>query len=1185
MKKSLLFAGLAAATLSFAGCNKEADVKGLDATPMGIILTDASTRTVNDGLSTKWEDGDALNVFYAPAGSTDYSENIEFTVDDAAANHATGSADLTAPSYDWYLLYPYSSYIKTPANTSSGYLAIGSQSNKTQTQAGLNSTAHLAGANLPVWGVAKDVEVGVTPKVAMKHVSSVVKVTVTNALDKAITVSSISLTAPEDIVGTYYIDFSGDTPAFKGSGKNYVSATATLEVTDAEALAPGASASFYMAVKPFTAAAESELAIKVLADAGTFEKTVVLDKETEFKAGFIKTLNVSYSSAQEFETITIADIKDLVKGGTGSSTAVSFEGKLAGAVVTFVSGRNAFIQDETAGILFYNNSNPFKVGDKLEGVVSGSGYAFNGLKEVTTLTVETVTPGQAVPAAVEMSLEELNADYDRYESVLVTLKDVTVTTAFDNRNATMTDGDVAMNLRDQKNGLTIDPGVYDITGFPSYYNAPQFGVWEQDAIVKGDAPFLNAVAEQSEVSATTTSVKINVSGNVAWTAEASPGATLDKEAGEGTDVITVSFAENTDPNNAKEYTVFVRTDDPTLVDAGQEEFEINITQAKADAADVTTVSTTMEAYAKAHECTISEGQNVTNYKELQLDDVVTMSTTGEGNCGSFWYTTGTQWRLYQNKSGNVVISLASGYKLKSVSFVYDVTNTGTLKDAAGTVVASGDVYETDASTVEFIVGNTSSSVTNGQVRITEVTIKYEQGEGTTPTLVDPTVTIPSTLTVVKGETATIEVTTNSNGAKTWTSSDETVATVDNNGVVTGVKAGTATVTLSIAATSAYNAATAQIAVTVTEPAVGGNTLSMTMDEYVEAHNCTVSAGQEATMYTTLQLNESVRLSTTGAPNCGSFWNTSSSNTTKQWRLYQNQGGNAIVTVAEGCELVSVKFTYANSNNGVLKDAEDNQVKSGTTVSVSGSSVTYTVGNTGDATNGQVRVTAVEIVYTGNGTTFPDQPSEITTTISLPSNHNVYVGETFALNASSNVAEATITYESEDPSIATVDASGVVTGVAEGTVKVYARIAGVEGKYTDAEKYCNVTVTTKPVETEGTVVFDQTYLAANKDGSKDVISYTNSSDYNGTVVTELRIYKGKDFVVSASGDYKITSIKMTCTAKGTAKQGPGCWGAGAPEGYTFEADGFVGTWTGSASSVSFTATDNQVRITELVVTYE
>ena len=108
MKKSLFFAGLAAATLAFVGCNKEADVRGLDGVPVGIVLSNVDTRTVNDGMSTKWETGDALNVFYAVAGTTDYSANTKFEVDDADASHATGTAELTAEAYDWYLLYPYS---------------------------------------------------------------------------------------------------------------------------------------------------------------------------------------------------------------------------------------------------------------------------------------------------------------------------------------------------------------------------------------------------------------------------------------------------------------------------------------------------------------------------------------------------------------------------------------------------------------------------------------------------------------------------------------------------------------------------------------------------------------------------------------------------------------------------------------------------------------------------------------------------------------------------------------------------------------------------------------------------------------------------------------------------------------------------------------------------------------------
>ena len=39
-----------------------------------------------------------------------------------------------------------------------------------------------------------------------------------------------------------------------------------------------------------------------------------------------------------------------------------------------------------------------------------------------------------------------------------------------------------------------------------------------------------------------------------------------------------------------------------------------------------------------------------------------------------------------------------------------------------------------------------------------------------------------------------------------------------------------------------------------------------------------------------------------------------------------------------------------------------QVKSGTVVTVDAQSITFGVGNTGSATNGQVRITAIEVIY-------------------------------------------------------------------------------------------------------------------------------------------------------------------------------------------------------------------------------
>lgn len=73
--------------------------------------------------------------------------------------------------------------------------------------------------------------------------------------------------------------------------------------------------------------------------------------------------------------------------------------------------------------------------------------------------------------------------------------------------------------------------------------------------------------------------------------------------------------------------------------------------------------------------------------------------------------------------------------------------------------------------------------------------------------------------VVVGGTVTIGATTNSPAPITYESDDETVATVNASGVVTGVKAGSATITCSVAADGKYLPASKDITVNVTASAV------------------------------------------------------------------------------------------------------------------------------------------------------------------------------------------------------------------------------------------------------------------------------------------------------------------------------------------------------------------------------
>ncbi len=148
------------------------------------------------------------------------------------------------------------------------------------------------------------------------------------------------------------------------------------------------------------------------------------------------------------------------------------------------------------------------------------------------------------------------------------------------------------------------------------------------------------------------------------------------------------------------------------------------------------------------------------------------------------------------------------------------------------------------------------------------------------------------------------------------------------------------------------------------------TVSKTINEIVSANGYTVSSGSDVTCYTSFSLDENITISTTGGPNCGSFWGT----TTKDWRLYQNKNGNVIVSAPTDYILKSVTFTFSVSNNGTLLNNNGGALTSNESVSITGNSVTFTVGNTGTATNGQVRITAISVTYSSASSVTVEEPT-------------------------------------------------------------------------------------------------------------------------------------------------------------------------------------------------------------------
>lgn len=106
-------------------------------------------------------------------------------------------------------------------------------------------------------------------------------------------------------------------------------------------------------------------------------------------------------------------------------------------------------------------------------------------------------------------------------------------------------------------------------------------------------------------------------------------------------------------------------------------------------------------------------------------------------------------------------------------------------------------------------------------------------------------------------------------------------------------------------------------------------------------------------------------------------------------------------------------------------------------------------------------------------------------------------------------------------------------------------------------------------------------AGEQSGTKEGVTISTTQGILGSG-TQYRAYKNYTFTVSVA-EGNITKIEMTCTASGTAKYGPGNFTDATSGTYTYA--GTVGTWTGSAESVTMTASLAQVRMTEIKVTYQ
>ena len=188
----------------------------------------------------------------------------------------------------------------------------------------------------------------------------------------------------------------------------------------------------------------------------------------------------------------------------------SYSANITAAVVSYVNGGNAYIEDETGAILLYLAGHPLEAGDKVSGPVAGTGYLYNGLPEITSVGDGVkIEKGGTIPET-EMTIEALLANYKANFSRRILLKGVKVTDAIadGDRNGKVAQGEkeIAVYAGLNNKGLVLEEGAEgNLICFPTIYakgetETLQVSFWDNEHFsTTSEAPFTGNIGNAKQL--------------------------------------------------------------------------------------------------------------------------------------------------------------------------------------------------------------------------------------------------------------------------------------------------------------------------------------------------------------------------------------------------------------------------------------------------------------------------------------------------------------------------------------------------------------------------------------------------------------------------------------------------------------------------------------------------------------
>ena len=521
---------------------------------------------------------------------------------------------------------------------------------------------------------------------------------------------------------------------------------------------------------------------------------------------------------------------------------------------------------------------------------------------------------------------------------------------------------------------------------------------------------------------------------------------------------------------------------------------------------------------------------------------------------------GTLSRLFQLTATQPV----TGISLDKTSVTLNTTDTYTLVANVDPIDASNKSVTWNSSDTALATVDENGVVTGikaGTATITVTTVDGDFAATCAVTVLQPVTGISLDKTSVTLNTtdtysliANVDPVDASNKSVTWSSSDAAIATVDEKGVVTGIKAGTATITV----TTVDGDFTATCAVTVLQPVTGVS---------LDKTSVTLNTTETYTLIANVEPTDASNKSVTWSSNDATIAIVDDSGV-----VTGIKAGTATITVTtvDGNFTATCAVTVLQPVTGVRLDKTSVTLNTTETYTLianvdptdaSNKSVTWSSSDAAIATvddkgvvtgikagTATITVTTIDGDFTATCAVTVLQP---VTGVSLDKTSvTLNTTETYTLIANVDPTDASnksVTWSSSDAAIATVDDKGIVTGIKAGTATI--TVTTVDGNFTAA---CAVTVF-QPVtgvrldKTEVTLnVAESTVLQATvlpADASNQTVEWSSSNDDiaiidNGGKITAVAIGNAIITVTTTDGSHTATcqiivkpilvaSVKITC----------------------------------------------------------